>query len=101
MKIPKSISILGQQIQVNQVKSLKDKDGIRVDGIYHAQKAIIEIDLSLKGKARIHAFIHEYCHAVIDIIGAHNCEISPDLEEIIVDNIGRSISDNFILRMRD
>lgn len=101
MKIPKSISILGQKIQIIQIKDLRDKDGTRVDGIYHAQKGIIQIDTNLKGKARIHAFIHEYCHAVIDIIGAHNCEISPDLEEIIVDNIGRSISDNFILRMRD
>lgn len=101
MKIPKSISILGQKISVYQVKDLTDKDGTRIDGIYHAQMGIIQICANLKGKARVHAFIHEYCHAVIDIIGAHNCIISDDLEEIIVDNIGRSISDNFILRIRD
>jgi Zn-dependent peptidase ImmA (M78 family) len=101
MKIPKSILILGQKISVYQVKDLKDKDGTRVDGLYNSEKYLIKIDSNLKGRARIHTFMHEYCHAIIDIIGAHNCEISPDLEEIIVDNIGRSIADNFILRMRD
>lgn len=100
MNIPKNIYILGQKIKVSLVDGLKDKDGTPIDGAYRSEKNIIEIESKLKGKEFNHAFIHEYCHAIIDIIGAHNCEISDDLEEIIVDNIGRSISDNFILRFR-
>jgi Zn-dependent peptidase ImmA (M78 family) len=100
MKLPDKIYVLGQPIKIREIPNLKDKEGNHVDGLYHSEKGLIEIDKRLKGKCRAFAFLHEYGHAVMDIIGAHNCALSPDLEEILVDNIARSISDNFILRLR-
>ena len=100
MKIPKSIKIFGQEVKISEVENLVDQYGTKVDGEFKPSKNIIFIDKKLKGKERVHTFLHEYNHAVVAAIGAYNCNLSSDLEEIIVDAIAKSLSENFILRFR-
>jgi hypothetical protein len=94
------LNVLGIPVKIVKIADLKDEFGKPIDADYSAVKATIKIDSKLRGKGRIHALIHELGHAVIDILGAHNCELSHDLEELIVDNIGRVVAENFELRGR-
>ena len=94
------LDILGYQVKVKKVSALKDKNGVPVDAEYISEPPTIRIDSKLRGKRYVHALVHEIFHAVTDIVGAHNCQISHDLEEILADNMGRVMGDNFELRGR-
>jgi len=97
MRLPKNISILGVQVIIKEVVNLRDKEGIDIDGQYSPNLLLIEIDSKLQGKEQEHTFLHEYGHALWDILGMANCSIPWQVEELIVDNLGKTLSDNFRL----
>ena len=93
MKLPKSINILGQDLQV--IEGPLD----RMYGCYdYIQKCIfIDTEVHKKWNEDIQAtFIHEMIHAVSKRVGL-NQSIDRDIEEIICESIANSITDNFIL----
>lgn len=100
MKLPKYIQIHGNKIRIFEVENLTDAYGTPIHGCYKPPALAICIEKKLKGKEKLHTFLHEYGHAVIHALGVYNCNLSHDLEEIIVDGIAKSLSENFVLRFR-
>ena len=87
-----SIDVLGQRIRVHVVDQMPEGFESNV-GLYFQPAALI---LILKGdkKLMMETLAHEIGHAALDQAGVHNTKLSDDLEEIIVDCIGRCIVAN-------
>ena len=97
MKLPKSINILGQDLEViegplNHMYGCYD----------YIQKCIfIDTEVHKKWNEDIQAtFIHEMIHAISKRVGLSQ-SIDRDIEEIICESIANCITDNFTLVPKD
>lgn len=88
----KAFNVLGNFIEVKKVKNLVNTQLIY--GCYNPREKLIQIDAGLKGMQRDHTLIHELIHATLHRIGFENTGLLPELEELIADNIARSITEN-------
>lgn len=88
----KSFNVLGSFVEVKKVKNLLNDKFIY--GRYNSIERTIQIDASLKGMQKDHVLIHELIHATLHRIGFENTGLLPELEELIADNIARTITEN-------
>lgn len=101
MRIPKTIDILGETVEIKRVKDLKDEDNNHCDGLWSFENLTIEIDSTLKGNRFKKVFLHEYGHAVLAILGFENTNLKSETEEIMVDNFARDIVKNFNISFKN
>ena len=100
MKIPKTITVYGKKYKIKRMKNMKDEKGNDLLGLHESDKALISIDSELKGEQLIKVFMHELGHAVQDRVGVDQCEISSDLQEIIVESMATFLSETFHFRLK-
>lgn len=102
MKIPRQITICGRIWKVKRIKDLEFEPGSgdTVAGLMLPDLREIHIDAGLKGEDASVAFLHEFNHAIFAEIGVHTADLSPILEEIIVENIARQYANAFSLTIK-
>lgn len=86
------MNILGKRFSVKLEKDLMLKQGLM--GLFSPDKSKIFIDDSLKGYDFNQTLMHEFFHAVFYRCGLAQTRISPDLQEIIVENFATAIVEN-------
>lgn len=69
MKLPKKISVLGQEYKIKQVKGLMEKENI--EGSCSSHEYLISVDASLKGLVLRRVLYHEIGHAYCYESGLH------------------------------
>lgn len=94
-----NISLLGFSIPVRFKHIVFDGQNIEVSGIFKLEKdkPVIEISLGVNRTQDdiTHTYFHELFHALCFCLGVHNCQLSHDLEEILADNLGRVMKENY------
>lgn len=81
MRPPKKINIFGENIEIRIKKNIKDVDGEDLDAHYCPNERSIEIsDLTY------HTIIHEMFHAMTDITGIDQTDLSQNIKEILAQN---------------
>mgnify|MGYP003128821100 CR=1 FL=1 len=97
MKIPKHVTVKGVKYKVVIEADLKNERGEALDGYCNKLDKVIKIDAALKnGKDRDNTYIHEVFHAIL--YEAHVHEVFTEgIEEIVVQNLSRYITDNYML----
>lgn len=85
MKLPSEVLIRKKKWKVRVRKTLYERE--KCYGLCWPDRALIEVDASLKGDELRWVFFHEYCHAMLWESGAtsHDTEITDFVEEIICD----------------
>ena len=96
MSKPKSLQVYGTKYRLKNSKTLL-KAGIV--GHCDPDKKTISIDSSLDNKEYCETVLHELFHAVFFECSI-NQAVSPDLEEVIVDLLSRSVLQNFNLKSK-
>ena len=96
MKLPNQIQILGEKYKLKLVNGLRFSGHI---GLCDFKSKIIQLDAELKGDELQQTLCHELFHAVC-YEGSLYQTISPDLEEVVVDLMAKSLIKNFNLRCK-
>ncbi len=99
MKLPKQVTILGQKysiVQQNELKS-ESKD---VWGSVDLVKKTIYLDKSQTDIEKISTLIHEMGHAVFFESAINLTTIHHDVEEILVEQIAKTITNNLFKKKK-
>lgn len=89
-------NIFGTKIKV--VK--KDLSQAGFLGLYYNDKKKIEITTGLDKQTELETIIHEFVHAVFDRL-SYRQAINIQLEELICDQLAKSLCENFTIRMKN
>ncbi len=95
MKPPKHIEVFGKKIKITLVDELKDDEGLDLEGEYNPNNS--EIKLAVCNHQTL---CHELFHCVLNRTGVRQSNLSPELEEVIVENIATFITETFNLRFK-
>jgi hypothetical protein len=96
MKLSKYFKIFGKKVKCRYDDlSPHGYDGLCIGG----DVIVIDNDLADSGKEfdRSKVIVHEFLHATLDRVGWHQVITNSELEELLVENIARSICENFNL----
>lgn len=94
MKFPKSVRIGYRDIAIRVVKDCRDDDSLKLWGKYSFKVGLIEIEKDLHDHIKAEVLLHEIFHAMI---GYHNVKIDRKKEEELVEVLGKSFAEFFIL----
>ena len=100
MNLPKKQDVFGKILTVKIVKDLRNKSNDSLDGELDFKNGIMAINKELRGRDLTQTYLHECFHAVIRRVGINQGELSPDLEEVIVDSFSTFLVDNFHIRLK-
>ena len=90
MTLPKSVTIFGLKFKVKVAKL----NGYL--GLCDRLTSTIYVEANQSDKDKLHTLLHEMGHAVFGRVGLVQ-GISPELEEVIVENIATAIVENNLL----
>lgn len=91
-----NVNILGQSWKVTFVHPVVNpENNQQAAGMCDLANMTLWIDYTMSKAEAAHTLIHEMFHAYIRSGGVNNAYISIDLEEIIADQFGRVMIDNF------
>lgn len=93
MKKLKTLNILGRKTKV-KFKNL-DAEGICGKFLFHED--IIEVNSKLDKEIKDITIVHELVHATLYRAGISNTKLNEEIEEIICDQIAKTITENFRL----
>ncbi len=91
------IFVFGMPIDVEHVDDLATTD--EASGIFCEREWTIKLDSSLEGESYVATLVHEIGHAVMVRAGGRQA-IHSQAEEMLVDQLGVAISENFNLSLR-
>lgn len=105
MKIPRQITIHGHKWKIAYKWNLRLGDENsrvdRCDGLCDLEAKTIFLDRGLTEDERPKVFMHELLHAIIFEANLHHAEsLSEEVEEILVETIGRFLIDKFHMRLK-
>jgi len=87
------IDIFGKKVKVEFVP-LATYEGVSSRGLYHYSSPLIQVSTLNQSVSDIHhTLLHEIGHAIFHRLGLHNCQLSSDLEEIIVDGYATALNE--------
>lgn len=89
----KPLNILGRIVKIKKFKNT----GENIAGFYDFDTKEIGIDASLKKDDAVSTLIHEVGHALFHRGGLIQCNISREVQEIIVEQYATVLLDNFKL----
>jgi Zn-dependent peptidase ImmA (M78 family) len=89
----KTLNIFGRTVKVVKKKGLYKEESTY--GYYDPEKLTIYIDADLKPKIQAETIKHEAGHALFHRAGLCQTSISPDIEQIIVEQFSIMYSENF------
>lgn len=91
-----TFNIFGNKYRIKHIDISKSG----TDGLCCHENKVIVIDKSLKGDEYSATLLHELGHAMFYSISLHQTSISPDLEEIIVENFSKMITNHFEIKLK-
>lgn len=90
--------MLGVGYKIQITKDLKGDDGGRIHGWCDVHTKVISIDSLDTGDVFVSTLIHEINHAVLHESGVGQTSLHSDVEEIIVEQIAKVITQAFCLQ---
>lgn len=93
MKKLKSLNILGKKTKV----VYKNLDPFAICGRFIIADDLIEVNTKCNAETQAITIIHELCHATLFRSGIPNTNLNEEVEEIICDQIAKTIVENFKL----
>lgn len=97
-----TLNIFGKKVRVLKKTQLaQDADSdMELAGYYDPVNSVIAVHEKLVGDAFFHTLVHEIAHAVMHRTGVMQSRISPDIQEVLCENIATAITENFDLRAK-
>jgi len=95
MKPPKSIDVFGKKVPIKTVKHLEDEEGHELEGCFYAKEFKIDIVVCSH-----QTLLHELCHALFERVGLNQANLSPELNELLSENIATFITETYDLRFK-
>lgn len=97
-----TLNIFGKKVRVLKKSQLSaDADTeLEIAGYYDPVSSVIAIHEKLVGDAFFHTLVHEIAHAVMHRTGVMQSRISPDIQEVLCENIATAITENFTLKQK-
>jgi Zn-dependent peptidase ImmA (M78 family) len=95
-KLFRKLRVFGKIIPVFRISGLMDQGAY---GYYSEEHEEVGVDADLKGEELEHTVIHELFHAVLDRLHCQQ-QMSPEFVEVVVENLSRSVIDNFKVSFR-
>jgi hypothetical protein len=99
VRLPKRILVKDQEYIVKRQWAPR-VSGKVVDGYCDIKNREIVIAHDVKGQELERVFFHEVFHAICSEIGVQNTKVSPEMEEILVDNFSSWLVLNFDFRKK-
>ena len=95
MKPPKTINIFGEDVKIIKKKNITNELGEHCDAFYNPKDKEIFID-----DLTFHTLIHEMFHAMTDVTGVDQTDLTQNIKEILAQNTATFITKNFDLRFK-
>ena len=99
-RLKKFLNIKGRKYRISQVKRPTGEDGKECAGYHDHEKRKIVIARGMEKEDKLHTFLHELFHAYIFECGIRE-GLDSQLEEVVVDQLAKSIIDNFEIKWKN